>query len=61
MHRRLPEAFGAARPGDTAELNRLEVFFWARRLINAEDKRREAEREYQRVLMELRGALGSAQ
>ena len=38
--------------------NRLEVLFWARRLVKAEDARKNAEREYQRVLMQLRGALG---
>lgn len=43
---------------DTRE--RLEVMYWTRRLIEAEDARRNAEREYQQVLMRLRGAMGGS-
>jgi hypothetical protein len=41
------------------EPNKLEVMYWTRQLIDAEDERRHAERRYQHVLMRLRGALGS--
>jgi hypothetical protein len=41
------------------EPNKLEVMYWTRQLIDAEDERRQAERRYQHVLMRLRGALGS--
>lgn len=54
MFRRLPEA----QPFRTSRDVR-DVAYWTRRLIDAEDKRREAEREYQQVLMHLRGALGT--
>lgn len=42
---------------DTHLPNRLEVMYWTRRLIDAEDARRDAERTYQQVLMRLRGAM----
>jgi hypothetical protein len=44
-------------PNDWERANKLEVMYWTSKLIDAEDARRKAEREYQQILLHLRGVM----
>jgi hypothetical protein len=44
-------------PNDWERGNKLEVMYWTSKLIDAEDARRKAEREYQQILLHLRGVM----
>lgn len=47
-------------PNDWERGNKLEVMYWTSKLIDAEDARRKAEREYQSILLHLRGVMKRA-
>lgn len=44
-------------PNDWERGNKKEVMYWTSKLIDAEDARRKAEREYQSILLHLRGVM----